>query len=178
MSDVQLEVQLLKENPQTFGDLVNRAVDLEVIARTTRGRSQERYEEFERQQESSCEFHGYSLEPWKEGLHQFTRRMDQMTQMMMTFLETMSTTARPEKRAVLTDPWRNEAFPVANERKFQVDSCLAADKCLICEYFGHSPQQCPKQQVVVEDASEMHGKLTKEKAAQIVERAGLAIEKR
>ena len=38
-SDVQLEVQLLKENPQTFGDLANRAVDLEVIARITRGRS-------------------------------------------------------------------------------------------------------------------------------------------
>ena len=29
LSDVQLEFQLLKENPQTFGDLVNRAVDLD-----------------------------------------------------------------------------------------------------------------------------------------------------
>ena len=142
---------------------MNRAVDLEVIARTTRGRSrneQERYEEFGRQQDSSCEFRGYAPEPWKVGLHQLTRRMDQMTQMMMmTFLETMSTTARPEKRAVLTDPWRNDAFPVANELKFQVDSCLAADKCLVCKDFGHSPQQCPKRQVVVEDASEKHGKL-------------------
>ena len=131
LSDVQLEVQLLKENPQTFGDLVNRAVDLEVNARTTRGHSrneQERYEEFGRQQDSSCDIRGYSPEPWKEGLHQLTRRMDQMTQMMMTFLETMSTTARPEKRAGLTDPWRNDAIPVANEQKFQGDGCLAADK--------------------------------------------------
>ena len=122
---------------------MNRAVDLEVIARTTRGRSrneQERYEEFGRQQDSSCEFRGYPLEPWKEGLHQLIRRTDQMTRMMMTFLETMSTTARPEKRAVLTDPWRNEAFHVANELKFQVDGCLAADKCLVCKDFGHSPQ--------------------------------------
>ena len=160
---------------------MNRAVDLEVFARTTRGRSrieQQRYEEFERRQDSSCEFRGYSPEPWKEGLHQLTRRMDQMTHLMMTFLKPMSTTTRPEKRAVLTDPWRNEAIPVAKEPKFQVDGCLAADKCLVCEGFGHSPQQCPKRQVVVEDVSEMHGKLTREKAAQIVERAGLAIERK
>ena len=181
LSDVQLEVQLLKENPQTFGDLVNRAVDLEVIARTTRGRSrneQERYELFGRQQDSSCEFRGYSPEPWKEGLHQLTRRMDQMTQMMMTFLETMSTTARPEKRAGVTDPWRDDVIPVASERKFHGDGCLVTDKCPVCEHYGHSPQQCPKRQVVVEDASEMFGKLTREKAAQIVERAGLAIERK
>ena len=181
LSDVQLEVQLLKENPQTFGDLVNRAVDLEVIARTTRGRSrneQERYELFGRQQDSVCEFRGYSPEPWKEGLHQLTRRMNQMTQMMMTFLETMSTTARPEKRAGVTDPWRDDVIPVASERKFHGDGCPVTDKCPVCEHYGHSPQQCPKRQVVVEDASEMHGKLTREKAAQIVERAGLAIERK
>ena len=181
LSDVQLEVQLLKENPQTFGDLVNRAVDLEVIARTTRGRSrneQERYELFGRQQDSSCEFRGYSPEPWKEGLHQLTRRMDQMTQMMMTFLETMSTTARPEKWAGVTDPRRDDVIPVASERKFHGDGCLVTDKCPVCEHYGHSPQQCPERQVVVEDASEMHGKLTREKAAQIVERAGLAIERK
>ena len=65
LSEVQLEVQLLKENPQTIGDLVNRAVDLKVIARKTRGRSrneQERYEEFGRQQDSSREFRGHSPE--------------------------------------------------------------------------------------------------------------------
>ena len=181
LSDVQLEVQLLKENPQTFGDLVNRAVRLEVIARTTRGRSrneQERYEEFGRQQDSCRDIRGYSDEPWKEGLQQLTRRMDEMTQMMMTFLETMSTTARPEKRAGVTEPWRDDVIPVASERKFHGDGCLVTDKCPVCEHYGHSPQQCPKRQVVVEDASEMHGKLTREKAAQIVERAGLAIERK
>ena len=181
LSDVQLEVQLLKENPQTFGDLVNRAVDLEVIARTTRGHSrneQERYEEFGRQQDSSCDIRGYSPEPWKEGLQQLTSRMDQMTQMMMTFLETMSTTARPEKRAGVRDPWRNDVNPVANERKFQGEGCLAADQCPVCEGFGHFPHQCPKRQVVVEDALQMHGNLTREKAAQIVERASLAIERK
>ena len=160
---------------------MNKAGDLEVIARTTRGRSrneQEQYEEFGRQQDSSHEFRGYSPEPWKEGLHQLTRRMDQMTQMTMTFLEIMSTTARPEKRAGVTDPRRNDVILVANERKFQGDGCLAADKCPVCEVFGHSPQQCPKRQVVVEDASELHGKMTREKAAQIVERAGLAIERK
>ena len=181
LSDVQLEVQLLKENPQTFGDLVNRAVDLEVIARTTRGRSrneQERYELFGRQQDSSCEFRGYSDEPWKEGLQQLTRRMDEMTQMMMTFMETLSTTVRPEKQAGMTDPPKREATPVATERQFKGNGGFVADICPVCEHYGHSPQQCPKRQVVVEDASEMHGKLTREKAAQIVERAGLAIERK
>ena len=170
----------MRVNPQTFGDLVNRDVDLEVIARTTCGRSrneQERYREFGRRQDSSREFRGHSPEPWKEGLHQLTRRMDQMTQIMMTLLETISTTARPEKRARLTDPWRNDVIPVANERKFQGDSCLAADKCPVCEGFGNFPHQCPKRQLVVEDASQMHGKLIREKAAQIVERASLAIER-
>ena len=88
MSDVQLEVQLLKEYPQTFGDLVNRAIDLDVIARKTRGRSrneQERFDEFGRQQDPSRNVRAFSNEPWKEGLHLLTRRMDQMTQMMMTF---------------------------------------------------------------------------------------------
>ena len=92
---------------------------MEVIARTTRGRSrneQERYEEFGRQQDSSCEFRGYSPEPWKEGIHQLTRRMDQMTQMMMTFMETLSTTVRPEKQAGMTDPPKREATPVNSLR--------------------------------------------------------------
>ena len=181
LSDVQLEVQLLKENPQTFGDLVNRAVDLEVIARTTRGRSrneQERYEEFGRQQDSSCEFRGYSPEPWKEGIHQLSRRMDQMTQMMMTFMETLSTTVRPEKQAGMTDPPKREATPVATERQFKGNGGFVADICPVCDGFGHFPQQCPKRQVMVEDAPEVHGKLTREKAAQIVERAGLAIERK
>ena len=130
LSDVQLEVQLLKENPQTFGDLVIRAVDLEVIARTTRGRSrneQERYEEFGRQQDSSRDIRGYSDEPWKEGLQQLTRRMDQMTQMMMTFMETLSTTVRPEKQAGMTDPPKSEATPVATERKFKGNGGFVAD---------------------------------------------------
>ena len=181
LSDVQLEVQLLKENPQTIGDLVNRAVDLEVIARTTRGRSpneQERYEEFGRQQDSSCEFRGYSPEPWKEGIHQLTRRMDQMTQMMMTFMETLSTTVRPEKQAGMTDPPKREATLVATEQKFKGNGGFVADICPVCDGFGHFPQQCPKRQVMVEDAPEVHGKLTREKAAQIVERAGLAIERK
>ena len=181
LSDVQLEVQLLKENPQTFGDLGNRAVDLEVIAGTTRGRSrneQERYEEFGRQQDSSCEFGGYSPEPWKEGIHQLTRRMDQMTQMMMTFMETLSTTVRPEKQAGMTDPHKREATTVVTEQKFKGDGGFVADICPVCDIFGHFPQQCPKRQLVVEDAPDVHGKLTREKAAQIVERAGLAIERK
>ena len=181
LSDVQLEVQLLKENPQTFGDLVNSAVDLEVIARTTRGRSrneQERYEEFGRQQDSSRDIRGYSDEPWKEGLQQLTRRMDQMTQMMMTFMETLSTTVRPERQPGVTHPPKREATPVATERKFKGNGGFVADICPVCDGFGHFPQQCPKRQVMVEDAPEVHGKLTREKAAQIVERAGLAIERK
>ena len=138
LSDVQPEVQLLRENPQTFGDLVNRAVDLEVIARTTRGRSrneQERYEEFGRQQDSSCEFRGYSPEPWKEGIHQLTRRMDQMTQMMMTFMETLSTTVRPEKQAGMTDPPKREATAAPTERKFKGNGGFVADICFVCDGF-------------------------------------------
>ena len=181
LSDVHLEVQLLKENAQTFGDLVNRAVDLEVIARITRGRSrneQERYEEFGRQQDPSRDVRAFSDEPWKEGLHLLTRRMDQMTQMMMTFMETLSTTARPEKQAGMTDPRKREAAPVVTERKFKGNGDFVADICPVCDGFGHFPQQCPKRQVVVEDVSEVHGRLTREKAAQIVERAGLAIERK
>ena len=181
LGDVQLEVQLLKENPQTFGDLVNRAVDLEIIARTTRGRSrneQERYEEFGRQREPSRDVRAFSDEPWKEGLHLLTRRMNQMTQMMMTFMETLSTTVRPEKQAGMADPHKREATTVVTERKFKGNGGFVADICPVCDGFGHFPQQCPKRQVVVEDAPEVHGKLTREKAAQIVERAGLAIERK
>ena len=176
-----MEVQLLKENPQTFGDLVNRAVDLDVIARITRGRSrneQERYEEFGRQQDPSRDVRAFSDEPWKEGLHMLTRRMDQMTQMMMTFMETLSTTAMPEKQAGTTDPPKREAAPVVTERKFKGNGDFVADICPVCDGFGHFPQQCPKRQVVVADVSEVHGRLTREKAAQIVERAGLAIERK
>ena len=148
LSDVQLEVQLLKENPQTFGDLVNRAVDLEVIARITRGRSRnelERFDEFGRQQEPSRDVRAFSDEPWKEGLHLLTRRMDQMTQMMMTFMETLSTTVRPEKQAGMTDPHKREATTVVTEQKFKGDGGFVADICPVCDGFGHFPQQCPKR---------------------------------
>ena len=69
LSDAQLEVQLLKENPPTFGDLVNRAVDLEVIARTTRGcsrKEQERYEAFGRREDPRRDLRAFSDEPWKD----------------------------------------------------------------------------------------------------------------
>ena len=181
LSDVQLEVQLLKENPQTFGDLVNRAVDLEVIARITRGRShneQERFEEFGRQQDPSRDVRAFLDEPWREGLHLLTRKMDQMTQMMMTFMENLSTIVRPEKQAGMTNPHKREATTVVTEQKIKGSGGFVADICPVCDGFGHFPQQCPKRQVVVEDAPEVHGKLTREKAAQIVEGDGLAIERK
>ena len=160
---------------------MNRAVDLEVIARITRGRSrneQERYEEFGRHQDPSRDVRAFSDERWKEGLHLLTRRMDQMTQLMMIFMETLSTTARPEKQAGMTDPPKREAAPVVTERKFKGNGDFVADICPVCHGFGHFPQQWPKRQVVVEDVSQVHGKLTREKAAQIVEKAGLAIERK
>ena len=99
-----------------------------------------------------------------------------MTQMMMTFMETLSTTGRPEKQAGMIP--KREAAPVVTERKFKGNGDFVADICPVCDGFGHFPQQCPKRQVVVEDVSEVHGRLTREKAAQIVERAGLAIERK
>ena len=104
--------------------------------------------------------------------------MDQMTQMMMTFMETLSTIVRPEKQAGMTDPPKREVTPVATEQKFKGNCGFVADICPVCDGFGHFSQQCPKRQVMVEDAPEVHGKLTREKAAQIVERAGLAIERK
>ena len=171
----------MKENPQTFGDLVNRAVDLEVIARITHGRSRkehERFDEFGRQQDPSRDVRAFSDEPWKEGLHLLTRRMNQMTQMMMTLMESLSTTVRSEKQAGMTDPPKREATTLVTEQKCKGNGGFVADICRVCDGFGHFPQQCPKRQVVVEDAPEVHGKLTREKAAQIIERAGLAIERK
>ena len=101
-----------------------------------------------------------------------------MTQMMMAFIETLSTTVRPEKRAGMTDPHNRDATTVVTERTFKGNGGFVADICPVCDGFGHFPQKCAKRQVVVEDAPEVHGKLTREKAAQIVERAGLAIERK
>ena len=78
----------------------------------------------------------------------------------------------------MADQQKREATTVVTEQTVKGNGNHATDKVPVCEGFGHFPQQCPKRKVVVEDASEMQGKLTREKAAQIVENAGLAIEKK
>ena len=54
LNDIQMDVQLFEQNPRLFADIVKIAIDLEIIARTTRDRSQSEqklYSAFERQQE-------------------------------------------------------------------------------------------------------------------------------
>ena len=177
LNDVRLEVQLLREDPRTFTDLVNRAVDLEVIEKTTGDRfrsEQERYQAFGRNDDSGREVHRYSPEPWKEDLDKLSGRMEEMTQMMMQFMRNMSMTVRPEKQTTMMHSFEKKTDLWDDKLDTREGGGFIADKeCAIGSGLGHRGQHCPKRRFVIIDESRVHGNLTTEKAAQIVERASL-----
>ena len=166
LSDGQLEAQLLKENPRTFGELVNRAADLEVIAKTTRDRNELRwYSDYDRPPGSSPGALGFSTEPWKEELQQLTTRMDQMTQLMMKFMANVSKNIQPRKLSEFGNSYRNQVDHGAIEQKINADSGFRADRCSVCDGFWPPPSQCPKRMVLTEDSSWLVWKLTRESSA-------------